>query len=184
LAHSHTQKVTMLSFILLILLAHAYGNEEPTPMVRSRVLQTKDTNFVELSCNDSVGPCQRWSEKYPSQIVFTSRVTVPCGQCLEMDVKGELTFEDGLDIQGTLDFPEPSSPDSSLVIKSTMIVVQGLLKMRATKKVNGQFNYKFHMMEETEQFYNPIGENAGKCDGPCKAGMKSITVAGGKVDSK
>jgi len=98
---------------------------------------------------------------------------------------GDLTLQQGLEIHGTLNFPEPSNRLDTLNVTTPKIVVQGMLKMRATRNVDGIPNYVFHMIDERVQTFQPIGANANKCGGgQCVAGMKSITVAGGQVDSE
>jgi len=138
--------------------------------------------FVPLSCNANPSPCQPWSTVFGISAMHLERLIVPCGTCVRMDMSGTLVLRGGLDIQGTLEFPDTNG---QLVIETTMIVVQGVLQMRARKPIDGRYTYKFILTDEVDQYFTPIEENALSCGGnDCLAGMKSITVAGGRVDSK
>jgi len=169
---------------LLLLASTAHGSQDFERMLRTHQRSLAVDDFVLNSCN-KMRNCVKWSEKFGTQQTFTDLVTIACDECVRVDVVGEITLAKGLDIHGTLDFPEPTDPTSSLTLITPKIVVQGLLKMRATKPVDGSPNYTFYMVDEVDQTFQPFGVNADKCGGgACTAGMKSITVAGGQVDSK
>jgi len=142
-------------------------------------------DFVPLSCNRKLetATCTPWSTRIGTNAVHSKRVTIQCGECIVMDHKGStLTFNNGLDIRGKLVFPD----GYSLHVISTMIVVQGHLEMTATKKVDGNPSIRFTMVgDDEQQSFLSMGDNKGKCGGDyCYVGKKSITVAGGKVNSK
>ena len=153
-------------------------------VAQPRRLETLD--FVPLVCNSKLASavCTKWSEVIGTANVYTKRVTIGCGQCVIMDYAGaNLTLQDGLDVRGRLIFPD----GYKLNLITTMIVVQGQLDMIARKPVDGIPNIKITMIGNNDglQFF-PMGENKGKCGGEtmCTVGKKSITVAGGKVNSK
>ena len=141
-------------------------------------------DFVPLGCNsmiDSASCTTTWSSLFGPGSEQSERITIPCGQCVTMDHAGDtLTLVQGLDIQGKLVFPD----NYSLHIISPMIVVQGELEMTATKPVNGEPSITFTMTGQTANTFAPIEDNINACGGDCNVGKKSITVAGGKVDSK
>jgi hypothetical protein len=149
-------------------------------MVRS--LQVT-TNFVPLSCNANIASatCTSWTNRFGSAITQSSRIIIPCGQCITMNHPGPtLTLQDGMDIQGKLVFP---NSNVKLEINTPMVVVQGLLDMQSTKPVDGIPMIKFIMTGSNEQTFTPIGSNANTCGGgKCTVGKKSFTVAGGKLN--
>jgi len=162
------------------------GNEASLVQSSSfqRDLQNSVDDFVPLGCNSQINSAScatTWSSLFGSGSEKSERITIPCGQCVTMDHAGDtLTLVRGLDIQGKLVFPD----NYSLHIIAPMIVVQGVLKMTATKPVNGAPSITFTMTGQTANTFAPIGENSNACGGDCNVGKKSITVAGGKVDSK
>ena len=145
-----------------------------------RSLQT--VNFVPLACNNNFSSCVSWSTKFGTSSTKVKRVVINCGECITMDHPGPvLTLLDGLDIRGKLIFPD----NYQLEMRSTLIIVQGVLEMQSTKPVNGVPSVKFFMTGDTDQFFIPINENTNVCNGgACIAGKKAIVVAGGKVNSK
>ena len=160
------------------------GNAGALEQIQSRRL-VDDDEFAPLACNAELpdAPCPTtWSSLFGSDSSHSERITIPCGECVTMDHTGDtLTLDDGLDIQGKLIFPD----DYSLHVFSPMIVVQGELVMTATKPVNGEPSITFTMTGQTANTFEPIGDNINVCGGgDCNIGKKSITVAGGKVDSK
>ena len=147
--------------------------------------------FVPLACNANVDKvkCDTWTDRFGVRKSFADLVVVPCGECILLDrtISGStLTFEDGIDVQGKLVFLE----GTTINIRTPMIAVQGELQMYAAKKaVNGVPLIHILMTGQNDkQSYIAIGENSKKCsdDGTarCEVGKKSITVAGGKVNSK
>jgi G8 domain len=147
--------------------------------------------FVPLACNANVDKvkCDTWTDRFGVRTTFPDLVIVPCGECIFLDrtISGStLTFETGIDIQGKLVFLE----GTTINIRTPMITVQGELEMYAAKKaVNGTPSIHILMTgQNAKQSYIAIGENSKKCsdDGTarCEVGKKSITVSGGKVNSK
>lgn len=147
--------------------------------------------FVPLACNANVDKvkCDTWSDRFGVRTTFSDPVIVPCGECILLDrtISGStLTFEDGIDIRGKLVFLE----GTTINIRTPMITVQGELQMYAARKpVNGIPSIHILMTGQNDkQAYIAIDENSNKCsdDGTarCEVGKKSITVAGGKVNSK
>jgi hypothetical protein len=89
-----------------------------------------------------------------------------------------LTFGDGLDIHGKLVFPD----NYELIVRSTLILVQGELQITAVKPVDGNPQVKFVMHGDKDEFFEPADSNSNICgDGLCEAGSRSITIAGGKL---
>jgi G8 domain len=149
-----------------------------------RLLQAT-TDFVPLSCNANLASasCSTWTGRFGTGAIKTSRVIIPCGQCVTMNHPGPtLTFQDGIDIQGKLVFP---NSNINLVVNTPLIVVQGVLDMQATKPVNGLPSIRFVLTGGNDQSFTPIGSNANACSGgKCPVGKKSFTVAGGRLNSK
>lgn len=158
------------------------GQETKAEIV-SRRLEISD--FVPLECNANLdtAPCASWTSKFGDNGTYEARIVIPCGECVRMNYSGGiLTLNGGLDVQGKLEFPD-SGP--AIEVVSTMIAVQGELKITSTKSVDGKPMVKLTMIGQEVLSFTPIGNNANKCGGAtCDAGKKSIVVAGGKVDRK
>ena len=150
-------------------------------MIRSLVT----TDFVPLSCNNQIADCTPWTAKFGTKKIYTRRLLIDCGECVLMDHPGPmLTLLAGLDIRGKLQILRNQN-DPALIINSTMVSVQGVLEMSATKAVDGKPIITFVLEGQDDQSFTPIGENSDACGGnDCIVGKKAITVAGGKVDSK
>ena len=146
----------------------------------SRQLHMED--FMPLACNAGVGrvPCTKWSTRFGTQAVHQDRVIVNCGECVEMDFEGpELVLQDGIDIRGRLEI----NHGTDITINTTMVAVQGEFIVRSRKAVDGTPAVKIITTGDSDQFFEPIEENAMNCNHGdlCKAGKKSIVVAGGRV---
>ena len=92
-------------------------------------------DFVPLSCNANIASatCSTWTSRFGSGATLSSRITIPCGQCITMNHPGPtLTLQGGIDIQGKLVFP---NSNVNLIINTPLVVVQGLLDMQATKQI-------------------------------------------------
>jgi len=177
-------RVFSLLFAALVATTARGDEDDFQRMLRTHQRSLVMDDFVPLDCNKGT-ECVPWSSKFGNKRSFAKTVTITCGECVRMDMQGSMTFRNGIDIHGTLEFPEPEDPSSQLTVVASKIIVQGLLKMRATKNTDGKPNYMFYMNREVEQMFRPFGPNAGKCpQRNCVVGMKSITVAGGQVDSK
>ena len=143
------------------------------------------TDFVPLSCNANLASasCATWTSRFGSGATQSSRIIIPCGQCVTMNYPGPtLTLQDGIDIQGKLVF---TSSKVNLIVNTPLVVVQGLLDMRASKPVDGTPSIRFVLTGGNEQTFTPIGSNANACGGgKCSVGKKSFTVAGGRLSGK
>jgi len=143
-------------------------------------------DFVPLACNNDFAPCISWAQKFGTETLHSNRLFIDCGECVTMDAHPGpgLTLLDGIDIRGKLQIKK-NEGEAALIIKSTIVVVQGELEMSATKAVDGKPLIKFTMEGEENKSFTPIEENSEACGGnDCSVGKKGITVAGGKVDGK
>ena len=154
-------------------------------------------DFVPLSCNADLDEavCESWMDYVGTESTHASRVTIPCGVCVTLDYvnsdssneenENVLIFEQGLDVQGKLVFPD-DDPAYRLQIQTPLLLVQGELQLLArTKPVNGMPNLHLILTttaaDEETMYFEPVHDNAHQCGGWCEAGKKSITVAGGKI---
>lgn len=155
---------------------------EAASFPQSRLLSVE--YFSPLDCNYGISnvSCIPWSTRFGDAPIQMDRVVVDCGECIVMDFAGGpvLTLLGGIDIRGKLVFPD----GYELTVNSTMVAVQGELILRSTKPIDGIPAIKFFMTGETDQFFEPIGNNAMKCDGRrlCLAGKKAIAVAAGRIE--
>jgi hypothetical protein len=147
--------------------------------------------FVPLACNTNMDQvtCDSWSDRFGLRKIFTDPVIIPCGECIIFDraISGyTLTFQDGMDVRGKLVILE----GTSINIVTPMITVQGELQMYSTRKaVNGVPSIHILLVGQNDrQSFTAINENSKQCnvDGTsiCEVGKKSITIAGGKINSK
>lgn len=157
----------------------------PEQHLRGRkLLFNVNRDLVPLSCNANIdqATCLNWSVKFGSNSFYSTRVVVPCGECVIMDHFGNITFNDGLDIVGKLVFPDGYRVN----VYSTLVVVQGILDMKATGAVTGTPSIQFIMIgNNMETVFTPVDTNANACGGNiCSTGKKGIVVAGGTVNRK
>jgi G8 domain len=149
----------------------------------SRQLQVDGVkDFGPLTCNANLdaAPCTSWSSKFGTASSYSTRLVIPCGECITMDLISEsLDLLAGIDIIGKLIFPD----GYKLSLSSSVIVIQGELEMTATKTVDGIPNIKITMIGNNDKFFTPVDINAGACNKAvsCAVGQKGIVVAGGKV---
>ncbi len=154
-------------------------------------------DFVPLSCNSKIEvvTCQTWSTKFGnSQISYSQRVTIPCGECVIMDFQymnranntssnNKITFLDGIDIIGKLVIPE----NYQVHIETTHIIVQGIFEMTSIlAPITGQPKIHITMITSTTNTttFTPVYENTRACaTTTCKIGSKGIVVAGGSLNS-
>ena len=166
-------------------LRYQRANVTMSTKVTSRSLQAPVDgmrDFVPLSCNSNLikAPCKSWSSTFGTAITYSTRIVIPCGQCIRMDLQGgSLTLQQGIDIAGKLVFPD----GYKINLSASIISIQGELEIQATKTVDGIPNIKFTMIGNFDKTFTPIGENARACNGvaTCAVGKKVIVVAGGKV---
>jgi hypothetical protein len=160
---------------------------ESNGTMMNRGLQSVTSDFVPLSCNANLASAScssTWTNRFGSGTTQSSRIVIPCGQCITMNHPGPtLTLQDGIDIQGKLVFP---SNVNNLVINTAALIVQGQLDMQATTPVDGAPSIRIVMTGGNDQTFTPVGSNANKCGGAsqCAIGKKSFTVAGGRLNSK
>lgn len=139
-------------------------------------------DFKPLTCNSGLATavCVPWTKKFGTSATYTTRLAIPCGECVTMDLAGgSLNLQAGIDIIGKLVFPD----GYKINVSAPVIAIQGELVMTATKVVDGIPNIKFTMVGSTDNSFTPIDVNAKACKGAvtCNVGKKSIVVAGGKV---
>lgn len=189
----------LLAFLLLIPFAltdaatlrhgHLSSNQNEPSFAAStrRELQLDGIRDLKpLTCNANIAKtrCKTWTAAFGTRTSYSSRVIIPCGQCILMNLGGgSLQLLDGLDIQGKLIFPN----GYRLNLTSTAIVVQGELEMTSLKLVNGVPDVVFTMIGSlTNTTFTPVDVNANACRGvsTCTMGKKAIVVAGGKITRK
>ena len=147
-------------------------------------------DFVPLSCNGNLrdAPCHSWSSTFGSRAVFDERLVIECGTCVELDplldanVPPKVTFVDGLDIRGRFLMKHKVE----IAFYTPLIVVQGEWIVLARQAVTGTPSVRVVLTgDDDTQFFEPIHENANKCEGNlCQVGPKAITIAGGRIRGK
>jgi hypothetical protein len=182
--------------------SHLRGGTEPAEnLFQTALIDHPAGNFAPLECNADLNQaeCQPWSSLFGADgnTMFNRKMTVPCGQCVEIDHKvwgRDLVFRNGLDVQGKLVFP----PNSHLKVKTTSILVQGELHMYSSKAINGIPAVTVTWIDPVETPPRPISfrppttrQNnhttynsypCGKEDfQECNMGERPFVVAGGKV---
>ncbi len=136
--------------------------------------------FQPLTCNDMVDKVQ-CDTTFSSLIASSAArlpVTIPCGACVIVDQQAGqyLTLEFGLRVEGKLYFP----PSASLTIRTTFVLVLGVLKMDVPAP--GKY-VKISLFGEDDIYFMPTAQNSAACSSPgCKIGKKVIAVAGGRLD--
>lgn len=179
--------VNVLSTLLLVV-AQASGKLRATLQdfvgeneVAARGLEAED-DFRPLACNDgiSLAQCSTWSSMFTNSPSHMNETVIPCGQCVTMDIAGQLSLAGGLDIQGKLVFPN----GAKVTLRAPYVRVQGELHMFSNKIPNGKEDVKFiiYGVDETVTSFVPADSNRGACGGfACSAGKKPVVVAGGKL---
>lgn len=152
----------------------------------SRMLQEGPKFFRPLECNAVM--CSKGNTTWKKLgLNSTSRpVVIPCGMCVTMDFDSNpfLELAYGLDIQGTLIFPD----GYKLTLKTPLILVQGNLEISSLRLVSDEPDVKFLFTGKINQSFLPAANNRFICsaDGAttpsrCQIGFKSFVVAGGRV---
>lgn len=157
------------------------GGQETVPATRELQAPTADLDLFEpLKCNKVMEPCIPWTQYKGSSHAYSALVKIACGVCVTMDLPGpRIDFFQGLDVVGKLVIPEP---ESTLLIYSKMIVVQGELVITSTSEVEREPRIKIFMTGNGSNSFQPVWNNAARCGGgPCTVGPKAVVVAGGKV---
>ena len=167
------------AFPLLFLLGVSAAEVAPL----SEETQPSIRDFVPLSCNaKGYSTCRLWSTVFGKRLNQNSRLYIPCGECVEMDIP-VVHLNKGIDVQGKWLIRQPAN------ITTTGIFIQGLWEVevgnRKNPAISGTPLVHVTMVGEEDQAYTPILENADACGGgDCYIGMKGIVVAGGTADSK
>lgn len=182
---------TCVSFLFLWHLHHELvqvyavsGATTSEPLRNRNVLAVALRDLVPLTCNANItqASCQNWTAKFGTNTTYATRVFVPCGECVRMDRAGNITFNDGLDIVGKLVFPDGYRVN----VSSTLIVVQGLMDIKATGEVSGMPYIQFTMIgNNASTVFTPVNANANVCGvntSTCSTGKKGIVVAGGNIN--
>lgn len=192
-------KSPLISFplFLLCLLVQTKGQENdtipyatPHTIALNRHLMSKlasdDHFFRPLDCNQP-DPCKTGRVSWTSQSYNTNRrVVIPCGVCVTMDYPGDrLELPSGIDIQGTLLFPD----GYKLILETPFVLVQGVLEMKSTREVTEEPDVRFVMTGTKDNTFTPAQPNRLACTEPgsrtpveCNVGAKAIAVAGGRLD--
>lgn len=138
------------------------------------------STFRPLSCN--INPCSLGTSTWTAQNynATVGVVVIPCGTCITMDyVDSTLSLPNGLDIQGTLLFPD----NYQLTIETPFVYIQGELDMRSTRPVTGSPYVKFVLLGNKNLSFKPHSENNDVCPfSGCQIGFKPVIVAGGKLN--
>lgn len=152
-------------------------------------MHSNHNDFVPLSCNQPA--CKEgtalWSNQRYRPEVRT--VVIPCGLCVTMDFDDSetLILPLGLDIQGTLIFPD----GYRITIETPFVRVQGVLEMIATNSVTDEPSVRILLTgaDTSLTSFVPAGENELACSAmgattasPCNVGNKPIVVAGGRLN--
>jgi hypothetical protein len=145
--------------------------------------------FVPLSCNEPAcnDGTTLWSDQGYSP--EESTVVIPCGLCVTMDFDDSdtLVLPLGLDIQGTLIFPD----GYRITIETPFVRVQGVLEMISTKPVTDEPSVRILLTgaDTSLTSFVPAGENEFACSvmgattaSLCTVGNKPIVVAGGRLN--
>jgi hypothetical protein len=152
-------------------------------------MHSNHNDFVPLSCNEPA--CNNGTTLWSEQGYRPERKTVviPCGLCVTMDFDDSdtLILPLGLDIQGTLIFPD----GYRITIETPFVRVQGVLEMIATKSVTDEPSVRILLTgaDSSLTSFVPVGENEFACSAmgastasPCTVGNKPIVVAGGRLN--
>jgi hypothetical protein len=152
-------------------------------------MHSNQNDFVPLSCNEPAcnDGTTLWSGQGYRPEVAT--VVIPCGMCVTMDFDDSetLILPLGLDIQGTLIFPD----GYRITIETPFVRVQGVLEMIATKSVTDEPSVRILLTgaDSSLTSFVPLDENEFACSAmgattasPCTVGNKPIVVAGGRLN--
>lgn len=158
-------------------------NETTTTTTTRALSQSGHSHFQPLNCNNP--ECNQGTTTWTAQRFDPQKgkVVIPCGLCVVMNYVGDeeqvLQLPHGLEVQGTLRFPN----NYKLTIETPFIVVQGTLKMTATRVVTDVPTVTVKLTGRDNVSFLPIDNNRGVCSGgSCDVGIQPIAVAGGRVD--
>ena len=140
--------------------------------------------FHPLTCNanlatlSSPADCAALSSLLNStDLSSDAEVIIPCGTCVVADYdvllatssSAVLDLRGGINIEGLLHFPPPSSAGRSVQIHTPHVVVQGELRIDAPGTVipangpEGNVPLEFVMVGSTDVLFTPHADNAMAC---------------------
>eukprot|EP01063_Lacrimia_lanifica_P040461 TRINITY_DN9171_c0_g1_i1.p1 TRINITY_DN9171_c0_g1~~TRINITY_DN9171_c0_g1_i1.p1 ORF type:complete len:1511 (+),score=550.46 TRINITY_DN9171_c0_g1_i1:43-4575(+) len=139
-------------------------------------------SFTPLPCNADVGmaACTPWSAR---GFDLSATVVVPCGECVVVDVAGEVVLQGGLNVEGRLVFP---AGRAALTVTTPYIIVQGELVVEeladATipSPAGAELKVRLVGTDGVTLTTHPL-QAYGKCAAGCSVGKKPIAVAGGRL---
>eukprot|EP00756_Hemistasia_phaeocysticola_P061756 Hpha_TRINITY_DN5169_c0_g2::TRINITY_DN5169_c0_g2_i1::g.193063::m.193063 len=170
----HYQTRAMTSALRLAVLGALFGSAHSSGI--------HSGSFMPLSCNADLSnaACTVWSSK---SFDLSSTVTVPCGECVTVDVAGDLNLAAGLNVVGKLVFP---STRSTLTITTPFIFVQGELVVEelvspVIPSPDSKLRVKLVGTDGVTLTTHPLQSHM-KCASGCSVGKKPIVVAGGSLN--
>ena len=138
--------------------------------------------FHPLSCNANLATlssptdCTALSSLLNStDLSSDAELVVPCGTCVVADYDALLAtssiidLRGGINIEGLLHFPAPSSAGQSIQIQTPHVIVQGELRIDApgtvipTNGPDGEVPLEFVMVGSTDVLFTPHADNAMAC---------------------
>ncbi len=137
---------------------------------------------MPLMCNADIdsAPCENFSTQ---NYDLTQTVVIPGGTCITMDLVGDQTFEQGIDVEGKLVFP---SDRSSLKITTPYVFVQGefiVEELAETFLPQPDKDLEFHFVGTDDvTFVSHPHQVFDKCANGCNVSKKAFVVAGGRLD--
>jgi len=165
-----------------------------TTLVDSSDLSYGD--FAPIGCKEEVSDCKPWSSLFG--LNNSVLVEIACNDCVTLgefikDGDNEPTainLNKGLDIHGTLYIP----PNTTVIISTPFVTVQGRLVIHSEAEVDGQEDVKFILTGTQDHILIPtlVGRknNTKACvanarmpdEVACNIGKKAFAVPGGSVD--
>jgi len=135
--------------------------------------------FRTLDCNANLATaeCVSWKTTFGDVFTQDGEISIPCGQCINLDVAGDLlVLTGGLNVIGKLVISTP------IDIETPHVIVQGELLINSNKIWDGTQDITITLTGTGSKTFLPADSNASKCGGnPCSVGKKPFVVAGGKL---
>jgi hypothetical protein len=135
--------------------------------------------FRTLECNENLATaeCVSWKTTFGDVFTKAGEVSIPCGQCINLDVGGDvLALTGGLNVIGKLVISTP------IDIETPHVIVQGELLINSNKIWDGTQDITITLTGTGSKTFLPADSNASKCGGnPCSVGKKPFVVAGGRL---
>ena len=138
--------------------------------------------FHPLSCNSNLATlsspadCTALSSLLNStDLSSDTELVIPCGTCVVADYDALLAtssvidLRGGINIEGLLHFPAPSSAGQSIQIQTPHVIVQGELRIDSPGTVipangpDGEVPLEFVMVGSTDVLFTPHADNAMAC---------------------